>query len=63
MQVPVLAVIPSQPSETQRRGRRLWWWIAALAAVLLLAAALLAFHWFYMPLDVAWYGLLRRISN
>jgi uncharacterized protein involved in exopolysaccharide biosynthesis len=63
LQVPVLAVLPLpvDPSRTRRRVRRVQWTIASVLA--LLAVALLAFHLFYMPLDVAWYGLLRRIYN
>jgi len=63
LQVPVLAVLPLpvDPARARRHKRRLRWAIAA--AVALLAVALAAFHFLYMPLDVAWYGLLRRIYN
>ena len=63
LQVPVLAALPRpvDPARLRRRKLRLRWAIgAAIGAV---ALALLAFHFFYMPLDVAWYGLLRRIYN
>jgi hypothetical protein len=63
LQVPVLAIVPTPPLavSTQRRRR-----LAALALlVLVLAGALAAagVHFLLMPLDVAWYGLLRRIAG
>ncbi len=63
LQVPVLAVLPLpvDPRRVRRRKLRVRWAIAGMVA--LAALALAAFHFFYMPLDVAWYGLLRRIYN
>ena len=66
LQVPVLAVVPSVLSlslavSTERR-RRLWW-LTLLAAAILLALAAAAVHVFFMPLDVAWYGLQRRLGG
>ncbi len=63
LQVPVLAVLPlaADPARTRRHVLRVRWAIAAM--VLLIALALTAFHFLYMPLDVAWYGLLRRVYN
>ena len=63
LRVPVLAVLPLpvDPARLRRRRLRIRWAIAG--AVALLAIALALFHVFYMPLDVAWYGLLRRITN
>ncbi len=63
LQVPVLAVLPlaHDPVRARRQSLRLRWAIAG--AVLLVGLALTAFHVFYMPLDVAWYGLLRRVYN
>ena len=63
LQVPVLVVLPLpvDPARTRRRKLRVRWAIGA--AVALVALALVAFHFLYMPLDVAWYGLLRRIYN
>jgi uncharacterized protein involved in exopolysaccharide biosynthesis len=63
LQVPVLARVPTQPLPVSaQRRRRLAAW-AGLALVLLLALAAAAVHFFLMPLDVAWYGLLRRITG
>ena len=63
LQVPVLAVLPLpiDPARVRRRKLRLRWAIGAAAG--LAVVALLVFNFFYMPLDVAWYGLLRRIYN
>ena len=63
LQVPVLAVLPLpiDPARVRRRKLRVRW--AMVAAVALAAIALLVFNFFYMPLDVAWYGLLRRVYN
>jgi succinoglycan biosynthesis transport protein ExoP len=63
LQVPVLAVLPlpADPTRLRRRAARVRW--AMVAGALLVALALTAFHFLYMPLDVAWYGLLRRIYN
>ena len=63
LQVPVLAVLPLpiDPARVRRRKLRVRW--AMVAAVALAAIGLLVFNFFYMPLDVAWYGLLRRVYN
>jgi uncharacterized protein involved in exopolysaccharide biosynthesis len=63
LQVPVLAVVPSLPLAVSAERRRRGWLLLLLGSVLLLALAALAFHFFLMPLDVAWYGLQRRISG
>jgi uncharacterized protein involved in exopolysaccharide biosynthesis len=63
LQVPVLAVLPVQPlpMSAQRRGRVLIF--SALGLALLLALATAGFHYFVMPLDVAGFGLLRRLGG
>jgi uncharacterized protein involved in exopolysaccharide biosynthesis len=63
LQVPVLAVLPVLPSAVMMRRRSRMWWIVSSLAVVLLACALTAFNYFYMPLDVAWFGLLRQLGN
>jgi succinoglycan biosynthesis transport protein ExoP len=63
MQVPVLAVLPAPPRAESMRRRSLAWRAMVLGALIVLAIAMAAMHAFYMPLDVAWYGLQRRISN
>lgn len=62
LQVPVLAVLPAQaqPMSSQRRVRIVLGSLLLLA--LLLSAAAAGFHHLVMPLDVAGYGLLRRLG-
>lgn len=57
-----LAVIPnmSNHAEQRRKRRRLWWLLLML--LLMLGAAIALFHWFVMPLDILWYGGLRRLG-
>lgn len=63
LQVPVLAVLPAlaHPAALRRRARLRVVWVVGGLAVLLGGATL--FHFFYMPIDVAWYALLRRVAN
>ena len=62
LQVPVLAVLPAlvHPAVKRRRARLRLAWAATGLVVLLLGIT--AFHFFYMPIDVAWYALLRRVA-
>ena len=63
LQVPVLAVLPAQPLpvSAQRRGRVMFF--SFLVLTLLLALVATSFHFFVMPLDVAGFGLLRRLGG
>ena len=63
MQVPMLAVLPALPSPVLLRRRLRLRWIVTGGALLLAAVALAGFHNFVMPIDVAWYGLLRRLTQ
>ena len=63
LQVPVLAVVPSLPLAVSAERRRRSLLLLALGGLLVLALAATAAHLFYMPLDVAWYGLQRRIGG
>ena len=63
LQVPVLAVVPALPPAMSVQRRRRLLALALLGLVLAAALAGAAMHFFYMPLDVAWYGLLRRLSS
>jgi uncharacterized protein involved in exopolysaccharide biosynthesis len=63
MQVPVLAVLPELPTPVLLRRRSLRRRIVVVAALVFVALMLLAFHHLYMPLDVAWYGLMRRLAK
>ncbi len=62
MQLPVLAVLPAAPTPVLQR-RRVWALrLALLAFVVLVALGVTALHHFFMPIDVAWYGMLRRLG-
>jgi uncharacterized protein involved in exopolysaccharide biosynthesis len=63
MQVPVLAVLPvlASPTLALRRSRARK--ITVLALLVLVAIVVACLHTFYMPIDVAWYAILRRIAN
>jgi len=63
LQVPVLAVLPRDPSPVLVRRRRLRRRLIAAAVVGAAALALAGLHAFVMPLDVAWFSLLRRLGN
>ena len=63
MQVPVLAVVPSLPWPVSAQRRRRVWLLGAIAVCLVLTLVGAAVHVFYMPLDVAWYGLQRRLGG
>lgn len=63
LQVPMLAVLPSLPSPDRVRRRARMRWLLAASATGLLLVALVAFHFTVMPVDVAWFGLLRRLGG
>jgi polysaccharide biosynthesis transport protein len=63
MQVPVLAVLPTPPQPVSLRRRTRAGLLLALILLLTLATGLAAVHFLYMPLDVAWYALLRRLAR
>ena len=63
MQVPMLAVLPALPSPVLLRRRSRLRWILATGVLVLIGVALAAVHNFVMPIDVAWYGLLRRLTQ
>ena len=63
LQVPVLAVVPAllRPVAADRRRRIVL--VSALILALLLTLALASLHFVLMPLDVAWFSLLRRLGG
>jgi len=63
MQVPVLAVLPAQASPVSVRRRSRVRKLVVLGALAALAVVVLCLHVFYMPIDVAWYAILRRLAN
>lgn len=62
LQVPVLAVWPraERPRSERRRGMASLVFTAACLVLVLAIAAVV--HWGYVPLDVAWFSLLRRMG-
>lgn len=62
LQVPVLAVLPRLPSPVlvERHARLVK--MVVIGGVLLVGGIVAALHAFYMPIDVAWYGILRRLG-
>ena len=63
MQVPVLAILPALPSPVLMRRRSSMRKMLAVGALVLIGGVIAALHYFYMPVDVAWYGILRRLGN
>ncbi len=59
---PPLAVIPYIETQVDRsrRARRLWLWILGIVVALTASAA--AVHFFWKPLDVLWFVLMRKID-
>lgn len=59
---PPLVVIPYlDTDEDIAKKNRLKWWISAMAGLLLFAGLLLV-HFLFMPLDVLWYTVLRKMG-
>ena len=60
--VPVLSITPIMESLKERRKR---YWTYGLTAILLLGliiAVLVAIHLFYLPLDIIWIKVMRRLG-
>ncbi len=62
MQVPVLAVLPQPALAPSRRRRSRARLLLLGGAILLLLAGAAALHTFFMPLDVVWYSIARRLG-
>jgi hypothetical protein len=62
LEAPLLGVVPRSESAAQRRRRRRLLWAIFAGALLLGALALAAVHFFVIPLDSAWFVLLRRLQ-
>jgi uncharacterized protein involved in exopolysaccharide biosynthesis len=63
MQIPVLSVIPALADPLTLRRKRQRWVFGALIAASALALVLAAVHLLYLPLDVAWYALMRKLGQ
>ncbi|WP_424194693.1 GumC family protein [Ampullimonas aquatilis] len=61
LNVPVLSVVPLQIRPDEVKKRKLRRYAIAAAILLMFLGLLLVVNFFYMPLDVLWYGLVRRI--
>lgn len=59
---PVLSVIPHIVNRDDRRSASRRTWVIRATVVGGAVAALLVFHFFVMPLEVAWYVLLRKLK-
>ena len=62
LQVPLLSVIPYIESDTDRARRKKRRLLVAAAVVVGLVLLLGAIHFFWMPLEVFWYYVLRRLQ-
>jgi len=63
MQIPVLSSLPAQIDPLDIRRRQRQWIVAGLLVASALALALAGLHLLYMPLDVAWFSLMRRLGQ
>jgi len=63
IQAPVLAVLPVLPSPMLVRRRSRIRKLLLLAGVVVVLVIVALLHFFYMPIDVAWYAVLRRLAN
>lgn len=62
LQAPLLTVIPYIRNEADRRRRRNLRIAVAASAIVGILTLLAAIHFFWMPLEVFWYYLLRRLQ-
>ena len=63
LQAPVLAVLPVVASPLLVRQRSRTRKIMAVCVLAVIAVAVAGLHTFYMPIDVAWYSILRRLAG
>lgn len=63
LQAPVLAVLPVVASPLLARRRSRVRKIMALAVLVAIGVVVAGLHYFYMPIDVAWYSILRRVAG
>lgn len=60
--VPLLSAIPYIQNEADRQRKKFPWKLVATVAIGSFAALLLAIHFFWMPLEVFWFSMLRRLG-
>jgi uncharacterized protein involved in exopolysaccharide biosynthesis len=61
LSVPVLSVIPYMERREDRRRRLRRRWLIFAGLVLAAVAGLAVIHFYFMPLEVLWFSLLRRL--
>ncbi len=59
--LPLLTVIPFLESDAERKGRRRRRLLSFVLAGAVVVATLAAIHFYWMPLEVLWYTLVRRL--
>ena len=60
--IPLLASVPYIDTGREKSRRRRLWAALVLAGLALVAGLLALVHLFYMPLDVLWFSLMRRLG-
>ncbi len=60
--LPLLTTMPVMENRSERRRRRLRYAFIILFIIGALAAALTAIHFYYMPLDIVWIKIIRRLG-
>jgi len=61
--MPPLAVIPLITNATDRRKKALRQLVSVAAVIFVIVGACLLIHLFFMPLDVLWFSILRRLGG
>jgi uncharacterized protein involved in exopolysaccharide biosynthesis len=60
--IPPLALVPHIGTVAEARAARRRTWVAAGTGVAAFCVAVVLIHFFYMPLDVLWFNLARRMG-
>ena len=60
--IPPLALVPHIGTLAEARAARRRMWVAAGTGAAALCVAVVLIHFFYMPLDVLWFNLARRLG-
>ena len=61
--LPLLATFDLMETDKERRARRVKIALVILVLLAVVAAALICIHLFYMPLDIFWIKLQRRLTR
>ncbi len=60
--IPPLALVPHIGTQAEVRAARRRMWLAAGTGAAALCAAVVLVHFFYLPLDVLWFNVARRLG-